>query len=115
MGQDSSRAEFHGILDDWLARLPTPEGKPFLVAFEHGTLSVELFAPRGVDTQQPHTRDEVYVVARGEGFFVNGSYEGVGGALPQLLVSALRLSAPGWPNSPRRPGFDTGISGPLDC
>ena len=35
-------------------------------------MSVELFAPRGVDTQQPHTQDEIYVVARGTGEFVNG-------------------------------------------
>src|SRR5262249_58934525 len=63
---------FHGPLDDWLGRLPTPEGRRFVGAFEHGSLSVELYAPRGSDPQQPHTRDEVYVVARGEGFFVNG-------------------------------------------
>src|SRR5438552_19028467 len=72
MDQRPSKNPFHGALADWLQRLPTPEGKPFIVAFEHGTLSVGLFAPRGVDTQQPHTRDEVYVVVRGEGFFVNG-------------------------------------------
>jgi mannose-6-phosphate isomerase-like protein (cupin superfamily) len=48
------------------------QGKPFIVAFEHGTLSIELFAPRGLDTQNPHTRDEVYVVVQGRGFFVNG-------------------------------------------
>src|SRR5262249_42457169 len=30
------------------------------------------FAPRGVDTQTPHRRDEVYVVVRGAGWFVNG-------------------------------------------
>jgi mannose-6-phosphate isomerase-like protein (cupin superfamily) len=53
--------------------LPTPEGKPFLVAFEHGSLSVEMYAPRGVDAQTPHNRDEVYVVVHGRGFFVNGS------------------------------------------
>jgi mannose-6-phosphate isomerase-like protein (cupin superfamily) len=63
---------FHGSLADWARRLPTPEGKPFIVAYEHGTLAVELYAPRGVDTQQPHTRDEVYVVVRGSGFFING-------------------------------------------
>jgi mannose-6-phosphate isomerase-like protein (cupin superfamily) len=67
-----SKDRSHGVPGDWLKWLPTPEGKPFIVAFEHGTLSVELYAPRGVDAQQPHTRDEVYVVVRGEGFFVNG-------------------------------------------
>lgn len=73
MDQRRSKNRFHGALADWLQRLPTPEGKRFIVAFEHGTLSVELFAPRGVDTQQPHTRDEVYVVVQGAGSFVNGS------------------------------------------
>jgi mannose-6-phosphate isomerase-like protein (cupin superfamily) len=63
---------FHGGLGDWLRRLPTSQGDPFIVAFEHGTLSVELFAPRGIDSQKSHTRDEVYVVVQGRGFFVNG-------------------------------------------
>jgi mannose-6-phosphate isomerase-like protein (cupin superfamily) len=58
-------------LADALSRLPGAEGEPFAVVFEHGTLSVEIFAPRGRDTQQPHARDEVYVVARGSGEFVN--------------------------------------------
>ena len=47
-----------------LARLPGPEGERFVELFGHGTLSVELYAPRGTDPQTPHTRDEVYVVAR---------------------------------------------------
>src|SRR5918998_3831449 len=58
-------------LADALARLPGAKGEPFAVVFEHGTLSVEIFAPRGADAQQPHSRDEVYVVARGRGEFVN--------------------------------------------
>lgn len=34
---------------DALARLPTPDGKRFVAAFEHGSLLVELYAPRGED------------------------------------------------------------------
>jgi hypothetical protein len=41
MEQVTAKAQFHGTPDDWLRRLPTAEGKPFIVAFEHGTLSVE--------------------------------------------------------------------------
>jgi mannose-6-phosphate isomerase-like protein (cupin superfamily) len=63
---------FHGDFLTWHGRLPTPEGKPFAVAYEHGTLTVEMYAPRGVDTQTPHRRDEVYLVVRGEGWFVRG-------------------------------------------
>jgi mannose-6-phosphate isomerase-like protein (cupin superfamily) len=44
---------------------------PFQLLFEHGTLSVELYQPPKVDLQQPHTRDEVYIVAAGTGTFYN--------------------------------------------
>jgi len=56
-----------------LARIPGPKGERFAEIFKHGSLSVEVFAPRGVDNQQPHTRDEVYLVIRGSGRFVFGS------------------------------------------
>ena len=46
--------------------------KPFVLLFRHGTLEVEFYRPDGVDRQQPHTRDEVYVVVSGSGYFVNG-------------------------------------------
>jgi len=45
---------------------------PFVEVFSHGSLSVEFYRPRGIDRQQPHTRDEVYVVASGSGVFLNG-------------------------------------------
>jgi hypothetical protein len=46
-----------------MARLPGPEGERFVELFRHGTLSVELYAPRGRDPQSPPTRDEVYAWA----------------------------------------------------
>src|SRR5438552_15600704 len=64
----------HITLPDAAACLPTPDGKRSVALFEHGTLQVKLYAPRGVDPQTPHTRDEVYVVARGSGWFVNGGH-----------------------------------------
>ena len=60
-------------LADGLARIPTAEGKRFTPVFEHGSLEVEVYAPRGTDPQQPHTRDEIYVVMEGRGTFVDGS------------------------------------------
>jgi mannose-6-phosphate isomerase-like protein (cupin superfamily) len=59
-------------LAEALSRLPGPAGKRFAVVLEHGTLSVEMYAPRGTDPQTPHTRDELYVVMSGSGQFVNG-------------------------------------------
>ncbi|MGB5554034.1 MAG: cupin domain-containing protein [Flavobacteriaceae bacterium] len=44
---------------------------PFLTVFEHGSLSVEVYKPDGVDLQSPHTRDEVYLIISGSGEFLN--------------------------------------------
>lgn len=53
-----------------LQQLSAQDG-PFLNLFEHGTLSVEIYKPEKVDLQQPHSRDEVYVVISGSGEFLN--------------------------------------------
>ena len=58
---------------DALVRLPGPEGQRFATVFEHGSLVVEIYAPRGVDPQTPHTRDEIYFVAVGTGEYVCGN------------------------------------------
>jgi mannose-6-phosphate isomerase-like protein (cupin superfamily) len=48
------------------------EAEPFIVLFERGDCSVELYAPRGSDKQQPHDQDEAYIVASGSGTFCRG-------------------------------------------
>ncbi len=55
---------------DTLARLPIADGKRFASAFEHASLLLEVYAPRGHDPQQPHARDELYIVVEGSGEFV---------------------------------------------
>lgn len=61
---------------EFLAKLPQspsekyPAGVPFIVAFKDGSMSVELFAPKGEDLQTPHEQDELYVVVSGGGEFV---------------------------------------------
>lgn len=53
--------------------IPTRDGKLYAELFRHGTLTVEIYAPKGTDMQQPHARDELYIVAAGRGwFFVEG-------------------------------------------
>lgn len=42
---------------------------PFKELFRHGTLSVELYKPEKLDLQTPHDRDEVYIIAEGNGRF----------------------------------------------
>jgi len=57
---------------DALRGLPGPKGERFATVFEHGSLAVEIYSPRGTDPQQPHTRDEVYFVASGRGDYLCG-------------------------------------------
>ena len=59
-----------------LTRLPGsvtnayPAGEPFVTGLAHGTMSVELYAPQGIDIQTPHDQDELYFVHSGSGEFV---------------------------------------------
>lgn len=56
---------------DLLARLPLlatakwPDDVFDIEDFDRGGLSLELFAPRGVDHQTPHAQDEIYIVIAG--------------------------------------------------
>jgi mannose-6-phosphate isomerase-like protein (cupin superfamily) len=51
---------------------PLQPGRTSALLLAHGSLELRWYAPRGVDEQQPHDRDEVYVVAGGSGWFVRG-------------------------------------------
>jgi mannose-6-phosphate isomerase-like protein (cupin superfamily) len=62
---------YRASIDPLLSRLPTREGHRWIAAFDHGSLEVELYAPRGEDPQTPHSRDELYLVTRGNGTFVH--------------------------------------------
>ena len=63
-------------VSDLLQRIPGkvteewPMGEPFALAFAHGSMSVELYAPRGTDIQTPHDQDELYFIHSGCGEFV---------------------------------------------
>jgi mannose-6-phosphate isomerase-like protein (cupin superfamily) len=55
-----------------LSKGPPPPGALAVPIFSHGSLVVELYTPVDYDRQTPHTRDEVYFVARGSGLFCDG-------------------------------------------
>jgi len=82
------RRSAHRTVVDALARLPGPAGERFVGVFRHGTLEVELYAPRGRDPQTPHTRDEAYVVVSGSGEFVHGGEHTPFGPGDFLFVAA---------------------------
>jgi mannose-6-phosphate isomerase-like protein (cupin superfamily) len=62
-----------------LKRLPAeathqyPQGAPFVTMMAGGTMSVEVYAPKGEDLQQPHRQDELYFIHSGTGeIVING-------------------------------------------
>ena len=46
-----------------------PQGERFAAALSHGSMSVELYAPRGNDPQTPHAQDELYFINAGRATF----------------------------------------------
>ncbi|HVY05398.1 MAG TPA: cupin domain-containing protein [Burkholderiales bacterium] len=64
------------------------EGVPSAFVFERGSLQVKMYRPTGTDLQKPHTRDEVYVIARGSGTFVNNGERHAFEAGDMLFVPA---------------------------
>ena len=59
-------------LKDGLAAMPGPDRDQYDVLLRAGAVEVGFYAPRGVDDQTPHDRDEAYVVMQGTGWFRNG-------------------------------------------
>ena len=60
----------HFNVDQALERVSTSENKVYGILLEHGTLELGYYTPDGEDPQDPHDRDEVYVVKSGSGYFV---------------------------------------------
>ena len=79
---------------DLLKQLPRPastrwpKGEYFVEAFAHGSLVVELYAPREIDSQSPHDRDEVYFVISGSGEFIVAGERSVFASGDALFVPA---------------------------
>lgn len=69
---EESKLPSSKITPDNAEELLKKSDKKFIKLFEHGSLEVEYYKPDIIDEQQPHERDEVYVVISGTGFFVNG-------------------------------------------
>src|SRR6266436_2912776 len=69
---EKSARVIHVGLVDALSKGPPPSGNLAVPIFSHGSLVVELYTPVGHDPQKPHTRDEIYFVTSGKGFFFDG-------------------------------------------
>lgn len=63
-------------------------GGAFTTLFRHGSLEIEIYRPVGKDPQQPHRRDELYVVISGTGTFQHGTERQAFGPGDVLFVEA---------------------------
>ena len=61
--------DFHFKLQDAISQLQKETTQPFTQLLQHGSLIVEYFAPRDVDTQAPHDQDEIYIITSGHSNF----------------------------------------------
>jgi len=60
----------------------------YAVLLRHGTMELGFYKPDGVDPQQPHSRDELYIVQSGAGFFACGEDRHAFSAGEALFVPA---------------------------
>lgn len=83
---------------DALLRLPLPpttkwpQGVWDIELMRHGTMSAEIFAPRGRDYQSPHAQDEIYVVIDGDAQLHTGDAPPLGCASGDLLFVPAGMS-----------------------
>jgi mannose-6-phosphate isomerase-like protein (cupin superfamily) len=81
-------------LEEVIKKLPLaatekwPEGVWDIKALKHGTMSLELFTPRGKDYQTPHEQDELYIVVKGSGIFIKNNCRYAFAAGDVLFVEA---------------------------
>ena len=81
-----------------LARLPAaptaqyPEGAPSATVLAHGSMQLKVFNPAlnpgGIDRQQPHTQDELYLVHAGKATMVIGAQQWPARAGDAFFVAA---------------------------
>jgi len=57
---------------DAAAKPRPPDNLATPIIYRHG-VEIEYYAPRGVDPQTPHDRDELYIIATGEASFSSAS------------------------------------------
>lgn len=73
------------------AETPPEAERPAALLMAHGSMELLYDAPEGRDPQPPHDRDQVYVVARGEGSFLRDGERVRFGVRDAIFVPAHRF------------------------
>ena len=85
---NQSTQAIHVRFEEAVSKGPPPAGNLAMPIFSHGSLEVEIYQPEGHDPQEPHVRDEAYLVARGTGVFFDGEQRHPVGPGSFLFVAA---------------------------
>jgi mannose-6-phosphate isomerase-like protein (cupin superfamily) len=56
-------------VEEAMKALQKETDKKFTVLMQHGSMQIEYFASKNIDTQTPHTQDEIYVITSGTSNF----------------------------------------------
>jgi len=67
--------KYHITIAEAIEQLKKEQDKKFTVLVKNGSMSIEYFAPKNIDTQQPHRQDEIYVIASGSSRFYRDGEE----------------------------------------
>lgn len=62
-------SKFSISIGEAIAQLSRENNQPFTLLMKHGSMSIEYFSPKEIDTQTPHRQDEIYVIASGQSEF----------------------------------------------
>nr|WP_315207636.1 cupin domain-containing protein [uncultured Albidiferax sp.] len=77
MDTHSATQGYFGIGTEWSEKVKA-HASDYLVALQNSGCLIEYWAPREVDTQEPHDQDEVYVITAGTADFdMNGQLRSV--------------------------------------
>ncbi|MBC5828729.1 MAG: cupin domain-containing protein [Candidatus Eremiobacteraeota bacterium] len=82
--------QLHHALKDFLGKPPS-EGNLAISVFSGGGLEVEFYEPKDIDRQGAHSRDEVYIIARGSGTFAATAREDVMFSAGDMLFVAAHV------------------------
>ncbi len=56
-------------IEEAIKALEKETDKKFTVLLKQGSMQIEYFAPKDIDTQTPHLQDEIYVITSGDSNF----------------------------------------------
>lgn len=65
-------SNYHITVEQAESAIPLEHDHRYATLMEHGSMRVLIYAPIGIDTQEPHKQDEVYVIHSGTGEFFDG-------------------------------------------